>query len=221
MDKRLHDPDNCLPIEFTRYDQVDYFSGTVRSSGISYYFDYFDLIPTNLNNDALNFNLRLKPDIDYDITIVVNRTLCPTISYIIEDNECHITWSDQQPGLTYKLGDTILNSENYQINSVKMKAGQVESLSIVDGVHCASLTCIPDSGQLISYPVSNEGMDVSRPNGPDQKMVDAIRLEIIKQDKLSTWQIVLIVVVVLIVVILSVTVVFLAITRVEYTEKVS
>jgi hypothetical protein len=217
MDKKLHDPDNCLPISFVRYNQVDYFSGVVRSSGLSHYFDYFDLIPTNMSETELAFDVRLRQDIDYDLTITVDRSNCPVINYTIDSNECHITWSQQQSELTYKLGDTVLKSSNYEINSVKMEAGQTESLSIVGGIQCASLTCLPHVNQLITYPVGNE-VAVKRPNGPEQQLIDTIKSEIMKQESVTSWQIALIIIVAVVVAILVVSVIFLGLTRVEYTN---
>lgn len=93
----------------------------------------------------------------------------------------------------------------------------METLSIVNSIKYANLVCIPGSGQLISYPVDKDQGDIEHPNSPDKRLIGLIRSEIVEQENLTSWQVVLTVIISVVVVVLVITVVFLGITRIEYS----
>lgn len=171
MEKLLHDPRNCVNFDIPTYNITAYFSGKVRSSGISKMLDYFDIMPILGNNsNELIMNFALRDGIDYEAAYVDNVNNCPSLSVSYQDSSCIISgWSLRQNSdlIVSVASVNVCDGKSSCTASIQVDNGAEIYVSITykgEITNCSRFVCLSSSNTFLAYPVDTFSMLISRPN---------------------------------------------------------
>ena len=174
MDKILHNPSNCVNYDLPQYDIVSYFSGKVRSSGISRMLDYFTITPIPSNdNSNLVLNFALLEGIDYESAIINNVNTCPTLNVqYIKDSQgigCLLSgWptSNQKDRVIQVAGVNVCSGASSCTTSLRVEDSSYVLVSVVVNntlSPCNKFQCLASTNTFLAYPVDSFSMQISRP----------------------------------------------------------
>ena len=172
MDKFLHQPRSCVNYDIPSYDMVAYFSGKVRSSGLSNMLDYFDIVPrAGKTSNTLEVDFVLKEGIDYECAYINNIGLCPklTVSYTRLNGQQYCMlggWSNLDTNLTV-AGSKVCNGQGVCDTSKLVSDGASFDVIVdISGQQtiCNRFQCKASVNSFVAYPVDTFSIDLQRPN---------------------------------------------------------
>lgn len=168
MDKFLHKPRNCRSYDLPEYNATSYFSGKVRSTGLSKYLDYFDIALQSVTNESISLLFTLKPGIDYEAAYIEPNNLCPdlSVSYITIDGKsyCDISgWAGFNHTVEINGESTCNNGICY--SNIYINNNSSFTVDVIDKgkrVHCYKFLCLSSYNSFVAYPTETFYENVNR-----------------------------------------------------------
>jgi hypothetical protein len=172
MDKILHDPKNCINYAMPTYDVSAYFSGKVRSTGISALLDYFDITPIYTNGQVI-MNFALLDGIDYEAAYIRAVDPCPVlqVAYQESPSTCILSgWPTvAQADVQIYVGTQVTCDPNSGscVNTINVPNGGALNITVIDSTGatiCNSFRCLSSTSLFVAYPVQTFSTTIQRPN---------------------------------------------------------
>lgn len=169
MDLFLHRPRACRNYEIPVYPTSTYFSGKVRSSGLSSFADYFSTQLVDTSDREIRLSLTLRDGIDYESAYISSVDLCPRIQVTYNDagTQCGLTgWKPPPAGLRYEYNGVNVCSGGVCNGGLTTPDNNTIIIDMVRSeirTNCYKFICMASRRAFLAYPTESffSGMERS------------------------------------------------------------
>ena len=161
MDKTYYKPKDCTNFVLPEYNTTQYFSGKVRSTGLSRFLEYFDISLIDNNSTTVLLNFTLKAGIDYEAAYFATSNACPSLKVdygTIQTRPICIVggWQDYSGQSDIKLNGISVCNGGICTSSVNIPDNSTVTIDLTDSKgqksNCYKFVCMAATSSFVGYP---------------------------------------------------------------------